>query len=118
VLALVKGSVDAACCYEDARDKLLGMGFPDIMTDTRVLAYTPEIPADNVAVINELDPQLAERVRSGLVDLAASEEGARVLLELYDIEGLVPAVDADYDPVRHMVEVLDKDLEAELKAGG
>jgi len=118
VLALVKGSVDAACCYEDARDKLLTMGFPDIMTDTRILAYTPEIPADNVAVIDELDPELAARVKSGLLALAGSEDGARILLELYDIEGLMPAVDADYDPVRHMADVLDKDIEAELQGGG
>jgi phosphonate transport system substrate-binding protein len=118
VLALVKGSVDAASCYDDARDKLVGMGFPDILTETRVLAYTPEIPADNVAVIKELDSGLAAQVKSGLLALAASAEGARVLMELYEIEGLVPAADADYDPVRRMVALLDKDLEAELKDGG
>jgi len=118
VLALVKGSVDAACCYEDARDKLLDMGFPDIMQTTRVIAYTDEIPADNVAVIKDLEPELATKVKDGLLKLATGADGQRVLKELYDVDGLVPAVDGDYDPVRHMAEVLNKDIEAEVRGGG
>ncbi|MBN2081252.1 phosphate/phosphite/phosphonate ABC transporter substrate-binding protein [bacterium] len=118
VLALVKGSVDAACCYDDARSKLIDLGFPDINETTRILAFTPDIPADNVAVIKDLDPELTAKVRQGLLDLAATEEGARVLMELYEIEGLVPAVDSDYEPVRRMAELLDKDIEEEVRQGG
>jgi len=118
VLALVKGSVDAACCYDDARAKLIDLGFPDINETTRILAFTPDIPADNVAVIKDLDPELADKVRQGLLDLAATAEGARVMMELYEIEGLVPAVDSDYEPVRRMAELLDKDIEEEVRQGG
>lgn len=118
VLALVKGSVDAACCYDDARDKLLDMGFPNIMQDTRILAYTADIPADNVAVIKDLDPQLVTKVKDGLLKLASEPDGQRVLKELYDVDGLVPGADADYDPVRHMAEVLNQDIEAQVRGGG
>lgn len=118
VLALVKGSVEAACCYDDARDKLVEMGFPDIKETTRVVAYTADIPADNVAVIKDLDSELVGRVKQGLLKLASSAEGQRVLMELYEVEGLVPAIDADYEPVRWMAELLDKDFEEELRAGG
>ncbi len=114
VLALVKGSVDAACCFEDARTKLAESGLDDIMQSTRVLSYTPEIPADNVSVTSELDPELTRRITQGLLTLAGSEEGARILFELYEIEGLEAALDADYDPVRRMASLLGLDIEEQL----
>lgn len=115
VLALVKGSVDAACCYEDARGKLQDAGFPDIMETTRVLAYTPEIPADNVSVIKSLSAELEHKVTGGLIALTESERGQEVLFDLYEVEGLIPARDSDYDPVRQMANLLGKDIEQELK---
>jgi phosphonate transport system substrate-binding protein len=115
VISLVKGSVDAACCYDDARAKLVDKGFPGILTQTRVLAYTPEIPADNVSVIKNLDPALAQKVTDGLVAVAATDQGKKVLMDLYEVEGLLPAKDSDYDPVRKMAQLLGKDPETELK---
>jgi phosphonate transport system substrate-binding protein len=117
LLALLKGNTDAACCYDDARSKLVDAGFPNIMTQTRVLAYTPEIPADNVTVIKSLPEDIAQKVVDGLLALAADEQGKQVLFDLYEIEGLVPATDADYDPVREMASVLKLDIEQEVKKG-
>ncbi len=117
VLALVKGSVEAACCYDDARTKLKEMGFPDIETTTRILALTPDIPADNVSVIAELSAELKQRITDGLEAVADSQRGAEILMDLYEVEGLVPAVDGDYDPVRRMVDALDRDIEEELRRG-
>lgn len=117
VIALVKGSVDAACCYEDAREKLVSSGFEDIMTTTRILAYTPEIPSDNVTSAAGLDHALTSTIVNGLLDLAKEEEGSRILMELYEIEGLVPAQDSDYDPVRQMVELMNMDVEEEVNRG-
>ena len=114
VLALIKGSADAACCFDDARTKLSENGFEDIFQTTRVLAYTPEIPADNVSVTRDLDPELIQRITDGLLAVAATDEGARVLMELYEVEGLEPATDADYEPVRNMARTLGMDIEAEL----
>ena len=118
VISLVKGGADAACCYDDARGKLVESGFPDIMETTRVLAYTPDIPADNVSVIKNLDPMLTAKVSAGLQVLAASEQGKQVLMDLYEVEGLLPAKDSDYNPVRQMAQLLGKDPEAELKGEG
>jgi phosphonate transport system substrate-binding protein len=117
LLALVKGSVDAACCFEDARLKLAGSSVPGIMQATRVLAYTPEIPADNVTVAKSLDPAVARRIGDGLLALAQDAKGKQVLMDLYEVEGLVPAVDSDYDPVRQMTEVLHLNLAEEVEKG-
>lgn len=117
LLALVKGTADAACTYEDARKKLAESSVPDIMQQTRILAYTPEIPADNVSYSTDVSPQLAQQITAALLALAKEEQGAKILMELYEIEGLVEAVDADYDPVRKMAEVLNLNLEEELNKG-
>jgi len=114
LLALYNGSVDAACSYEDAREKLVGTGITDIMEKTKVLAYTPEIPADNVSVIKDLPRELRDKVTAGLIAIAKTERGKEVLMDLYEIEDLVPATDSDYDPVRQMAQILDLDIEEEV----
>jgi len=115
VIALVKGSVDAALCYDDARTKLRETDLADEMDKTRILAYTPDIPADNVAVIGSMEPELRERIKKSLLELAATEEGAKVLFDLYEVEGLVPGTDADYDVVRQMAQVMGLDIEQQVK---
>jgi phosphonate transport system substrate-binding protein len=112
--ALLKGSVDAACTFDDARNGLKE-AFPDIMEKTRVLAKTTDIPADCVAVSATLDPAIAQKITDGLVALAADEQGKKILMELYEIEGLVPGTDSDYQPVRDMAAQLGLDVEKELK---
>lgn len=117
LLALLKGNADAACCYDDARLQLQSAGFPDILETTRVLAYTPEIPADNVTLAKSLDPEMSIKITRGLLALADDERGKQVLYEMYEVEGLVPAVDSDYDPVRQMAQLLNLNIEEEVKKG-
>ncbi|MCC7478566.1 phosphate/phosphite/phosphonate ABC transporter substrate-binding protein [bacterium] len=118
LLALLKGGADAACCYDDARTKLVEGGYPDIMSTTRALAYTADIPADNVTLAAALPSELRAQISAGLSAVAASETGKKILMDLYEIEGLEPATDADYDPVRKMAEVLKLDIEQEVEKGG
>ncbi|OPX21317.1 MAG: hypothetical protein B1H03_06845 [Planctomycetales bacterium 4484_113] len=49
VLAVFNGSVDAAACYDDARTKL-AKTMPELLSETKVLARTADIPSDNVVV--------------------------------------------------------------------
>ena len=115
LLALLKGGADAACGYEDIRDKVKDKGFPDVMTSVRILAYTPDIPADNVSAAKTLPADLRQKIVAGLVALAATDMGKQTLKELYDIDGLLPSTDSDYDPVRKMMQALGQDPEAEMK---
>ncbi len=114
LLTLLHGEADAACGFEDIRTKVQ-TAVPDVMTKVRVLAYTPEIPADNVCASQSLPAELRAKVVAGLTAVAASEKGKAVLKELYDIDGLLPAQDSDYDPVRQMMSALGQDPETELK---
>lgn len=117
LLALIKGTTDAACTYDDARTKLAGSAVPDIMQQTRVLAYTPEIPADNVSFPKDFPAELEQAITAGLLALAAEDKGKQIMMDLYEIEGLVAAADTDYDPVRKMATVLNLDLEEQVKKG-
>ena len=45
------------------------------------------------------------------VDIAATEEGAAVLDELYEIDGLVPVTSADFDVIRDLEVQLGDVLE-------
>lgn len=117
LLALVNGTADAAACFDDARTQLAESTVPDILAKTRVLAYTKDIPADNVAFARDLPAEIAGKLSAGLLALAADEQGKKVLFDLYEIEGLVPATDADYAPVRSMAQVLGLDVEEEVKKG-
>lgn len=118
LLALLKGGADAACCYDDARTKLQEGGYPDIMTSTRALAYTADIPADNVTLAQAVPAELRSKISASLSAVAASESGRQILMDLYEIEGLEAATDADYDPVRKMAEVLKLDIQQEVEKGG
>jgi phosphonate transport system substrate-binding protein len=118
VLALLNDSVDAACSFEDVREKLMAAGQTDIMEKTRVLAYTPEIPADNVAIFSGMDAEMEKTITAGLLAVMQDEKGAQVLYDLYDIEGLEPATDSDYDPVRQMAAVLGINVEEKVKELG
>ena len=61
--------------------------------------------------------QQANRRISG--ELAELVEKLRAVLkvvdELEEIEGLVPAQDADYNPVRQMAQILELDIEEEVR---
>jgi phosphonate transport system substrate-binding protein len=115
LLALLNGAADAACSYEDARDKVVDKGFKDVLQTTRILAYTPEIPADNVTVAKSLDPALRTKLSAGLLELADDPAGKAALKELYDIDGLVAATDGDYAPVRAMMSALGQDPQREIE---
>jgi phosphonate transport system substrate-binding protein len=112
--ALLKKSVDAACTFDDARSGIKE-AFPDVMEATRVLEKTTDIPADCVAVSPSLDPAIAQKISDGLSALAGDEQGKKILFELYEIEGLVPGQDSDYQPVRDMAQQLGLDVEKEIK---
>lgn len=117
LLALLKGSVDAAFCYDDVRTKLLGTDFSDVMETTRILSYTDDIPADNVTASSKLDAAIANKVKAALVNLVATEHGQAVMFDLYEVEDLVDSLDSDYDGLRIVARQLGLDIELEVRKG-
>ncbi|MFH0798921.1 MAG: phosphate/phosphite/phosphonate ABC transporter substrate-binding protein [Pseudomonadota bacterium] len=123
---LYKGQVDAAATYHerpspsgqelDARAELL-IQHPDIMSKLKVVALTDEIPSGPVAFRHDLPQQVKAKLVAGLVEFSRTQEGRRVLGDLYNATGFAFADEADYDGVRGVLKKLGKSV-AEVVPGG
>jgi phosphonate transport system substrate-binding protein len=103
LLSVLNGSVDAAAAFDDAPERIL----KDSAKAARLrhIAETSRIPNDGVAVRRGLQPETKARLTSSLLALN-TPEGRDLLRRLYNIDGLVPADDRAYDPVRDAVDLL------------
>lgn len=97
----------------DARTRVQST-IPDVMEKVKVIAITDPIPNDTVSVRKGLAPDMVTKLREGLLKVAQSEDGKKALRDLYQIDGLAPSSDADYNPVREAARVLNLNLEQEL----
>jgi len=114
VMAVYNKQVDAGAIYggvkTDAREKVL-KALPDVMTKTRIIAKSIEIPNDTVSVRAGLPPAIAKKITDGLLKISKSPEGKKAVFDLYGIDGFVPAKDSDYDSVRKVAEAEKIQLE-------
>lgn len=97
----------------DARTRVQST-VPDVMEKVRVIAVTDPIPNDTVSVRKGMSPDMVNKLREGLLKVAQSDDGKKALKDLYQIDGLAPSSDADYNPVREAARVLNLNLEQEL----
>ena len=65
-----------------------------------------EDPDSLLARAGKVSADLQEAITQAFIDIAATEDGAALLDELYEIDGLVPVPEGSYDIIR--------DLETEL----
>jgi phosphonate transport system substrate-binding protein len=107
IFSVLKGKVDVGATYDDAR-AALAKGYPQIFKETRIIAYTKEIPNDTVCASKKLDPAVKEAIKRGLRDLSKDEKGAKALKRIYGISELID-FDALFDPVRRARKLLNLD---------
>jgi phosphonate transport system substrate-binding protein len=103
LLSVLNGSVDAAAAFDEAPERILKD--PRKAARFRPIAETARIPNDGAALRRGLGAELKTRITSSLLALNTTE-GIDLLRRLYNIDGLVPAHDSDYDPVREAVDLL------------
>jgi phosphonate transport system substrate-binding protein len=103
LLGVLNRSVDAAAAFDEAPERILKD--PAKAARFRHIAETARIPNDGAAVRQGLAPEMVDRITKALLALN-TPEGVPLLRRLYTIDGLVPAHDRDYDPVREAVDLL------------
>ena len=118
IFAVYNGQADVACTYwsppdpdgkpKDAREKVL-QTYPDVFEKIRIVALTDSIPNDTVTFRKQLPTQVEKRLTEALAKFAARPKGKKILASPYDIGGLIPATDKDYDIVRNTLKTLGKD---------
>jgi phosphonate transport system substrate-binding protein len=107
IFSILKGEVDAGATYDDAR-AAVAKGYPDVYKQTRVLAYTKDIPNDTVCASKGLDPVIKEKIKNGLRNLSKDPKGSMALKRIYGISELID-FDALFDPVRKARKLLGLD---------
>lgn len=105
VLAVLNGKVDAGATYANFPDGsdtawLRYLKDEEEAKKIRAIAYSAPIPADNLVVSEGLDAALTAKIEQIFIELSHDPLGKQMLRDLYQIDGFVPATDADYDSVR------------------
>ncbi len=110
VLAVLNGKVDAGATYANSPDSddtawMRYLKNPDDVKKIRAIAFSEPIPADNLVINGNLDESTARRVEEIFIELSRDPAGKKMLRDLYQIDGFVPASDKDYDSVRQAFAV-------------
>ena len=105
VLAVFNGKVDAGATYANSPDSsdtawMRYLKSTEEVQKIRVIAFSEPIPADNLVISAKLDERLAKKIEAIFIELSGDPAGRKMLRELYQIDGFVPATDKDYDSVR------------------
>jgi phosphonate transport system substrate-binding protein len=116
VIAVMNNQVDAGAIYDDARTvKGVTDQFPKVAEETRVVGQTEEIPNDGVAFRKGMPADLTTKVKDALLKLSSTDEGKKVFRDAIGTSGVAATTDSAYDPVRRAAQVLNLNLEEELK---
>jgi len=120
VLAVLHGKVDAGATYAnspDSQDSAWMRYLKDSEDANKIhaIAYSEPIPADNLVINGNLDEGLARKIEEIFLEMSRDPKGKKMLRDLYQIDGVVPATDKDYDSVREAFAVAGIQLKQALK---
>ena len=108
---LMNGDVDVVPTFVDARQNFLSE-FPDAVDKTKILGYTKDIPNISVTLRGDMDSDMGEKIKKALIKVGNSEEGKKLLGELFNIYGFKEATDKDYKVIKDTAKSMNVDLEA------
>ena len=120
VLAVLNGKVDAGATYANSPDSqdtawMRYLKNPEDIKKIRAIAFSEPIPADNLVINGNLDERIAKKVEETFLELSRDPKGQKMLRDLYQIDGFVPATDKDYDSVRRAFAIAGIQLKEELR---
>ena len=103
VLAVINGDVDVAVVFQDARNIVQG-DYPTVFDDTKVIEFTEKIPNDTISVRTDMSKEWQEKLQEAFINIGKSEEGHKIIKEIYSHEGYVKSDDSKFDIVRDYSE--------------
>jgi len=97
-IAVYNGDCDAGVTYinvltDESAD--LAATYPDIATAVVPFQVSDPIPNDGVQFVKGFDPELKATIVAAMLKMSTDEAGAKLLKDLYNINGLI-AIDADF----------------------
>ena len=120
VLAVLNRKVDAGATFAnftDGKDAawMQYLKNPEEQKQIRAIAYSEPIPADNLVLRADLDAGLGKKIQEIFLELSRDPAGQKMLRDLYQIDGFVPATDGDYESVREAFKIAGINLREALK---
>jgi len=107
-IAVYQGQVDGGAFYDDARtNKEVVDKFPDVLTATRIIWTSPTIPADPQFVRKDLNKTSVDKLKTAMLKLGTDPQGKVWLKDLFTIDSLVEASDADYNELRDVIKTVN-----------
>jgi phosphonate transport system substrate-binding protein len=103
VTAVLNGEADAAAIFQDARNVVVN-DFPDVFEETKVIAFTEEIPNDTISVRPDMTDEWKERIQQAFINIGESEEGKEIIRDIYTHEGYVESEDGNFEIVREYAD--------------
>jgi len=118
VIAVYNKQMDGGATYgpnvgapeSDGRSRVLGT-LPDVMAKVVRILEADKIPNDTVSVRKGLPKDITDKVKNGLLKISKTDQGQKLLKDLYSIDGLSAASPADYDPLIKKAELLKIDID-------
>ncbi|MEX0806843.1 MAG: phosphate/phosphite/phosphonate ABC transporter substrate-binding protein [Candidatus Binatia bacterium] len=120
VLAVLNGKVDAGATYANSPDGndtawMRYLKDPEDVKKIHAIAFSEPIPADNLVINGNLDESIARKVKESFLELSRDPKGKKMMRDLYQIDGFVPATDSDYDSVREAFSIAGIPLKEALQ---
>lgn len=98
----------------DARSRVKKQ-YPDVFEKIKILALTDSLPNDPVVFRKGMPPIMVQKIKNALLKFANSEEGKKIMPEIYSMEGLIETNDSDYDLLRRLIKEAGLNLEEMVK---
>ena len=125
VTMVYQRQVDAGACYYappdsktgaimDARARIVRQ-FPDVGSKVKIIGFTQYIPNDPIVFRKNLGGSMKDAITHALLEFVETPEGKKAWEDIYDVTGLVPTSDHDYDILRELLEKEHIDFEKLVK---
>lgn len=76
------------------------------LSQIRILAETRLYPGWVYAARKDMDPEIVDKIAQAMLSLTMENEKDAVILEAAKMRGIIPATDADYNPIRDLADKL------------
>ncbi|MDU0205837.1 phosphate/phosphite/phosphonate ABC transporter substrate-binding protein [Paenibacillus sp. PFR10] len=108
VQGLLNNRVDAAAVFQDIRS-LMQKDYPNVISDTRILAFTNKIPNDTISVRSDMDPEWRKKIQDAFISIGRNPEGKKIIHEVFGHEGYTFSEDKKFEIVREAIKYLNAD---------
>lgn len=108
IMAVLKREADIGAAKNTVYEEILKEN-PKAEEGLLILAESPKVPENALAVRKGLDPDLKMRIKEALLNMDKNEEGRKILSH-FRSQRFIETIDKDYEPVFRIVERAGIDL--------